>query len=131
MFFDDDGLVTVALAIRDVTYLLDFVQQDIRPKKDEPPCAQIGDFVVSQLGQFSERHAEKFIGLAMPQRLADACPSLCSRLWAELDVLPLVLREESRRDGDDKFAFGLPDSKAWKIRSIDEQAESMGRKCVR
>lgn len=123
--------MTAALAIRDVTYLLDFVQEELKPKKDGSSCAEIGDFVVDQLQQYSARHMEKFIGLAMSQRLADACPGLCSRLWAELDVLPLVLREESRREGDDKFTFGLPDSKAWKIRSIDEQAESMGRKCVR
>ncbi|PLB52794.1 UDP-Glycosyltransferase/glycogen phosphorylase [Aspergillus steynii IBT 23096] len=129
--FSDDGLVTVALAIRDVTYLLDFVQQELKPKNNGSSCAELGDFVINQLQQYSERHMEKFIGVAMPQRVADACPGLSSRLWAELDVLPLVLREESRREGDDKFAFGLPDSKAWKIRSIDEQAESMGRKCVR
>ena len=123
--------MTVALAIRDVTYLLDFVQQEIKLKKNASFCTEIGDFIVDQLQQFSERHMEKFIGLAMPERVADACPSLCSRLWAELDVLPLVLREESRREGDDKFAFGLPSGQAWKIRSLDEQAESMGRKCVR
>ncbi|THC96099.1 hypothetical protein EYZ11_004421 [Aspergillus tanneri] len=128
VLFADDGSVTVAVAIRDVTYLLEFVQQHLKPKKDQSLSSAIADFVLDQLRQFSEKHMEKFMGLAMPQHLAQSCPDFCSRLWAELDILPLVLPEESRREEDDKFTFGLPDSMTWKVRGTDEQAESMGRK---
>lgn len=92
---------------------------------------EIGDYVIGSLRNYSDCQMEKFIGLAMPKKVADECPTLCSRLWAELDVIPLVLDEGNRKSSDDKFIFGLPESKSWWHKSLDEQAESMGRKCVR
>ncbi|KAE8146365.1 hypothetical protein BDV25DRAFT_162660 [Aspergillus avenaceus] len=127
----EDGSVTVAIAIRDTTYLLDFVQETLPVKDEKAIGTVIGDFVIEQLKRFSEENLEKFIGIAMPERIAEQCPGLCSQLWSVLDIIPLVLPEGSRREGDDKFTFGIPDKTTWKTRSIDEQAESMGRKCVR
>ncbi|GFF43565.1 trehalose phosphorylase [Aspergillus udagawae] len=130
VLFADDGYATIALAIRDATYLLEFIQEKV-PRKDNKPLSQaISDFVVHQLQKFSEKHLEKFIGLAMPQHLAEACPGLCSRLWAELDVIPLVLPEENRKENEPSKQ-PLPTYPGWETRSLDEQAESMGRKCVR
>ncbi|KAF7157847.1 hypothetical protein CNMCM5623_002281 [Aspergillus felis] len=130
VLFTDDGQATIALAIRDVTYLLEFIQEKV-PRKDNKPLSQaISDFVVDQLLKFSEKHLEKFIGLAMPQHLEEACPGLCSRLWAELDVIPLVLPEEMRKENEPSKQ-PLPTYPNWETRSLDEQAESMGRKCVR
>ncbi|GMF68829.1 unnamed protein product [Aspergillus oryzae] len=126
-----DDTLTIAIAIRDTTYLLDFIQESLTLKDDQSLCSVLEKFVIDQLQEWSDAHMEKFIGLAMPERIAKQYPSLCSRLWAELDIIPLVLPEGSRREGDDKFTFGIPDSTTWKIRGIDEQAESMGRKCVR
>ncbi|KOC09936.1 putative trehalose synthase (Ccg-9) [Aspergillus flavus AF70] len=127
----EDDTLTIAIAIRDTTYLLDFIQESLTLKDDQSLCSVLEKFVIDQLQEWSDAHMEKFIGLAMPERIAKQYPSLCSRLWAELDIIPLVLPEGSRREGDDKFTFGIPDSTTWKIRGIDEQAESMGRKCVR
>ncbi|KAF7588160.1 hypothetical protein BBP40_006097 [Aspergillus hancockii] len=127
----EDGSVTVAIAIRDTTYLLDFIQETLSVKDDKSLCSVLESFVIDQLQEWSDNHLEKFIGLAMPERIANQCPGFCSKLWAQLDIIPLVLPEGSRREGDDKFTFGIPDTTTWKTRGIDEQAESMGRKCVR
>ena len=83
-----------------------------------------------KLREFGERHMEKFLGLAMPEHVAAKYPSLCSRLWAELDILPLVL-PEANLDSTSEFNTPNPNSPGWWTRALDEQAESMGRKCVR
>lgn len=70
------------------------------------------------------------MGLAMPERVAKLCPDLCSRLWLELDVIPLVLPEERRLKGR-QSQQDLPTGVDVETREIGEQAESMGRKCVR
>lgn len=84
------------------------------------------EFVLYKLREFSERHMEKFIGVAMPHHVAGKYPSLCPRLWAELDIVPLVMPEESWDRSQEFYDFP-----GWSMRSLDEQAESMGRKCVR
>ncbi|PWY84473.1 trehalose synthase (Ccg-9) [Aspergillus sclerotioniger CBS 115572] len=128
--FDNDG-VTVALAIRDTTYLLDFHQEDLVAQGGRTICAEITDYVLNQLREYSDDHLEKFIGLAMPTSVAQRCPNLCSRLWSELDVIPLVLPEESNIGVDHHVDHPVRKSTGWELKSIDEQAESMGRKCVR
>ncbi|GLB09741.1 hypothetical protein AtubIFM57258_005668 [Aspergillus tubingensis] len=130
VLFDDDG-VTVALAIRDTTYLLDFHQKDIVPQGGRTVCAEITDYVLNQLREYSDERLEKFIGLAMPTSVARRCSTLCSRLWSELDVIPLVLPEESNIGVDHYVDHPVRKSTGWELKSIDEQAESMGRKCVR
>ena len=73
---------------------------------------------------------EKVVGCAMPRRLFELCPSLCSRLWAEIDVVPIVLPQD-HKDGWDHFLSHSGGKDGWVTRTLDEQAESMGRKCVR
>jgi len=73
---------------------------------------------------------EKIVGAAIPQALDRKIPNLCSRLWKELDILPLVLDEynEPRQQSDrGSYATFL----GWKEKHVDEQADSMARKCVR
>lgn len=121
----------MAIAIRDTTYLLDFFQKKLTPSSHRTICMEIGDFVIHSLRSYSDTQMEKFNGLAMPKPIAEECPTICSRLWSELDVIPLVLEEGHRQESDDKFIFGLPEAKKWWYKSLDEQAESMARKCVR
>lgn len=106
------------------------MQRDLSIGGTRPSHRVIVDFVLTKLRKFTEEHFDKFMGLAMPQRVAQKCPDLCSRLWTELDVIPLVLPEEqqqkhqlSKRD--------LPMEVNWELRETGEQAESMSRKCVR
>lgn len=125
-----DSISTVAVAIRDTTYLLDFIQRDMSAGETGPSHVVIINYVLSRLRRFTDEHSDKFMGLAMPQRVATLCPELCSRLWAELDVIPLVLPEE-RHLQEWQSQRDLPTGVNFDSREIGEQAESMSRKCVR
>ncbi|KAJ5668750.1 hypothetical protein N7462_009820 [Penicillium macrosclerotiorum] len=128
-FFSNHRASTVAIAVRDTTYMLDFIERVFDTSEDQPCAERVTEFIVSQLKAYAEEHLEKIIGVAMPLHVADRCPVLCSRLWAELDIIPLVLPERSLMDRFTSREQPLP--KAWEARTIDEQAESMARKCVR
>ncbi|KAJ5130537.1 Glycosyl transferase family 1 [Penicillium bovifimosum] len=130
--FESPHSSTIAIAIRDVTYLLDFIEREFR---GEQACPEnVANFIIAELKSYSDNHLEKFIGISMPQYVADECPRLCPRLWAELDIVPLVMSNTSLVDrisvaqtneGDDL------EPEQWDIKTIDEQAESMARKGVR
>lgn len=68
------------------------------------------------------------MGVAMPVSFASRFPSLCPRLWRELDIVPIIL-EDGVRPGDLYMAAEAPHK--WEARGLDEQSDSMGRKCVR
>lgn len=128
-FFSTSMPSTIAIAVRDTTYLLDFIEKVFEPVGQEPSVDTATDFILEELRTYEEKHLEKIAGVAMPMLVADRCPGLCSRLWAELDILPLVLPESSLTDrytSRDPTAAQKGDPK-----TIDEQAESMSRKCVR
>jgi hypothetical protein len=77
---------------------------------------------------------EKLVGISMPEDVAQHCPRLCPRLWAELDIVPLVLSNVSLIDRMSVEQFGEPQTQpinGWDAKTIDEQAESMARKGVR
>jgi hypothetical protein len=65
----------------------------------------------------------------MPKHVADCCPKLCSRLWAELDIIPLVLPDSGLFERN--ISQAQTKTRAWDAKTIDEQAEAMSRKCVR
>jgi hypothetical protein len=50
---------------------------------------------------------------------------LCARLWLELDIIPIVLRKAEENVSWGSYDENLP------FKSLDEQAESMARKCIR
>lgn len=128
IFSSDTNTTTIAIAIRDATYLLDFDQETL--ETDPTSYAERAtDFIVTQLKEYMEKHLEKILGVAMPSRVADDCTHLCSRLWTELDIIPLALPETRLLDPFDSRE--RPEQRTWNLRTIDEQAESMARKCVR
>lgn len=61
----------------------------------------------------------------MSTELYERCPALCSRLWAELDIIPIVLR-----NSEEKVSLGLYEEDVSHGR-LDEHAESIARKCIR
>lgn len=129
--FENNHTKTIAIAIRDTTYLLDFIEKQF---EKGPLCAsEATDFILAQLKSYSEEHLEKIVGVSMPEHIADRCPTLCPRLWAELDIIPLVMSNAALIDrmsvgqtSDEQEAA----SDGW-VKTVDEQAESMARKGVR
>jgi hypothetical protein len=112
---------------------LDSVEKEFT---DGQACArEASDFIISELKNYSKMHMEKIVGLGMPRHVAEHCPTLCSRLWAELDIIPLVLSESALVDrlsvGQSIETRGSSAAGTWDTKTVDEQAESMARKCVR
>ncbi|KAJ5643839.1 uncharacterized protein N7484_006346 [Penicillium longicatenatum] len=128
-YFSTSKPSTVAIAFRDTTYLLDFIEKVFDTPEHKEGAEATIDFIVSELKSYGEKHLEKIIGACMPKHVADRLPRLCSRLWAELDILCLVLPESTL---DDQYTSRVPKgTRKGDPKSIDEQAESMSRKCVR
>ncbi|KAL4913709.1 hypothetical protein BDW62DRAFT_191938 [Aspergillus aurantiobrunneus] len=129
--FEKDKAV-FAVAIRDATYLVDFAQEELPLRDDSSLESQVEDYIMGHLHRWCDTHLEKIIGLAIPQQLTQTCPTIGSRLWLELDIIALVLSDSSRLDfGGEELRYEFQKSTDWELRTLDEQAESMARKCVR
>ncbi|KAJ5665015.1 uncharacterized protein N7477_007463 [Penicillium maclennaniae] len=114
----------IAIAFRDVTYLLDFIETVLPPEATE---VEIGQSIISELKEYSDIHLEKIVGIALPRTLHERIPSLCPQLWAEMDILPIALDEESS-----VISYAENETRVHlEHKAIDEQAESMARKCTR
>ncbi|KAJ5135712.1 uncharacterized protein N7515_004990 [Penicillium bovifimosum] len=114
----------IAIAFRDPTYLLDFLEKSLPPAATE---LDISQSIINELKNYSDVHLEKILGVALPRTLHGRMPSLSQRLWAELDILPILLDEESsiESSADNETCVHLID------KGIDEQADSLARKCTR
>jgi hypothetical protein len=123
--FSENSPPVVAIAIRDTTYLLDFFEDKVCNNQNHTSDDAVMDFIIAKLRDYSGEQLEKFLGVAMPVYLANRLPQLCSRLWKELDIVPLVSWEEESSHSD-----GLQPT-AWETKSNDELAESMARRCIR
>ncbi|EEH37656.2 clock-controlled gene-9 protein [Paracoccidioides lutzii Pb01] len=121
----DKNEVVISLAIRDTTYFLDFSEHHFPVGESFHPTADvITDFVILELCRYEHEHLEKFLGIALPKDLAERCPHLCPRLWHELDIVPLVLH------GKGVHSVGWINREFWNSKTLDEQAESVARKCI-
>lgn len=111
--------------MRDSCYPLDFAQFEFTSGSRRDGWAGFTEFVLGKVRSYQEKHSQKFVGLAMSSELCERCPALCSRLWAELDIIPIVLRSS-----EEKVSLGLYEEDLT-YKSLDEQAESIARKCIR
>jgi hypothetical protein len=120
--FSDAHTAVVAVAIHDDTYLLDFSVKDIRTNgganKGKDPIA---DYVINELEKYEHANLAKFIGAGLPIELKTKAPRLCSRLWLELDIVPITIKPDAEEPRDQRF---------WNAKCVDEQADSMARKCI-
>ena len=119
--FSDDHTAVVALAIHDTVYLIDFsvrhILLDDALKMGED---LIAEYVISEVEKYEHENFAKFIGAGLPTTLKYMSPNLCSRLWLELDIVPIVMRPD---DEHKEKTF-------WDVKRVDEQADSMARKCI-
>jgi hypothetical protein len=116
---------TLALAVRDSSYPLDFAQFEFPTCSRRDGWAGLTEFILGRAKDYQEKHNQKIVGLAMSTELCEQCPELCSRLWAELDIIPIVLRSS-----EEKVSLGVYEENL-SYRSLDENAESIARKCIR
>ncbi|KAK6222228.1 clock-controlled gene-9 protein (glycosyl transferase group 1) [Colletotrichum tabaci] len=119
--FADSHTAVVALAIHDTVYLIDFTVKHINlDDATQTGNDAIADYIISTLEDYEHANFSKFIGAGLPMTLKYMSQSLCSRLWLDLDIVPVVLRPD---DEHKEKSF-------WDIKRVDEQADSMARKCI-
>ncbi|PBP19434.1 trehalose synthase [Diplocarpon rosae] len=123
--FSEDQSAVVAVAIHDNTYLVDFSVQTIQLKEKAETEDPIADYVLKELEKYEHVNIAKFVGAGLSTELLKKAPRLCSRLWLDLDIIPISIVPEL--EGYEK------ESKArsfWSSKCVDEQADSMARKCI-
>jgi hypothetical protein len=112
----------VAIAIHDSTYLLDFSVKTLELSGAED---QVADYVLGELETYEHQNLAKFIGAGIPHSLMKKSPKLCSRLWLELDIVPISIMPEL-----EGLETETKDRIYWDVKCVDEQADSMARKCI-
>lgn len=119
--FADDHTAAVALAIHDSVYLIDFsVKHIVLDDSMKSGHDLIADYVISAIQDYEHENFAKFIGAGLPTTVKYMSPSLCSRLWLEIDIVPIVVRPDEEHK----------ERSFWDIKRVDEQADSMARKCI-
>jgi alpha,alpha-trehalose phosphorylase (configuration-retaining) len=83
------------------------------------------DYIISELQAYERKNFCKFIGAGLPYELMEKAPKLCSRLWAELDTVPIAMHP----DGEG-HSSNHKNKEYWDLKCVDEQADSMARKCI-
>ncbi|PCH38476.1 glycosyltransferase family 4 protein [Wolfiporia cocos MD-104 SS10] len=82
----------VAISIHDSVYNTDFASSVV-PYDASNPEAQAGSIekhVLDALRKFSTEHLCKFLGAGVTLSLLREAPNLCTRLWLEMDIVPIV-----------------------------------------
>ena len=79
----------------------------------------IEDHIITNLADYRKQHVCKLLGIGVTVELDRAAPYLCSRLWSELDIVPIVFKGTTLED--DKTP----------VENVDELADSAVRKCLR
>lgn len=118
--------VTIKLCwtIHDGCYSIDFHLHEVvleREASDEQAKDTIASRIIAGLKSFEHRHRCKFVGVGLTEHLLLLCPKLSTTLWLELDIIPAI------------FSSGLSPlstNRGVALRSTDDQADSMVRKCV-
>ncbi|TPX13378.1 uncharacterized protein E0L32_006108 [Thyridium curvatum] len=119
--FSDDHTAVVAIAIHDTVYLTDFsVRSIVLDDAMRMDTDLIADYVIAEVERYEHENFSKFIGAGLPTTLKYMSPKLCSRLWLELDIVPIVMRPDDEHK----------DRNFWDAKNVDEQADSMARKCI-
>lgn len=116
----EDHKVAVSLAAHDTTYLVDFTVEHLQLKGDTASEDVIADYVIRTVEKYEHEHYVKMIGAGVPTPVTKLSPTLCSRLWLDIDVIPIVIEPDYKAE---QPSF-------WEAKHVDEQADSMARKCV-
>lgn len=81
--------------------------------------------MVSRLEKFRHEHLCKILGAGLSVDLHRHSPRLASRLWQDLDIVPMVFRVGT--DLSPETVRSVQSGHEW---SIDEQADSVAKKCI-
>jgi alpha,alpha-trehalose phosphorylase (configuration-retaining) len=121
---DEHGQVEVGYAAHDGTYSIDFAVHVFETLDPDSSVAQdmsdeLANHIVSSILGYQQDHLYKFVGAGVTKALVNMSPQLPSRLWSELDIVPMVFEQEPE-------ILGAPID----VKSVDEEADEMARKCL-
>ncbi|KAH8102865.1 trehalose phosphorylase [Cristinia sonorae] len=81
----------IAISIHDSVYNTDFASAVIPYKPNSPgQDAAIERHILQTLNSFSREHLCKFLGAGVTLSLLKEAPNLCTRLWLDMDIVPVV-----------------------------------------
>lgn len=89
----DNAGIEIAISVHDGTYNTDFAQATITfsaPFDPKAAEAAIEKHIIHTLKTFGSSHLSKFIGAGVTVILLNHAPNLCTRLWLDLDIVPIV-----------------------------------------
>ncbi|KAI9764961.1 MAG: hypothetical protein M1840_007883 [Geoglossum simile] len=117
--------VAVSVAVHDSVYSIDYSEHLLKIPESSSVGDLIAEYVLMALQKYECEHLCKFLCAGLPADLLKSSPRLCSRLWAEMDVIPIVLHVRGRLvdEGELKHLH-------WKSKTVDEQADSMARRSI-
>lgn len=86
------SVIEIALSVHDSVYSTDFASASIpySPNDPEKTAVDIEKHVIQTLRNFSSEHLCKFLGAGVTLTLLKESPNLCTRLWLDLDIVPIV-----------------------------------------
>lgn len=128
--FTEDSSTRFAIVIRSSSELVNFFECTLPCQDSQEAATEVPILILDKLIQYRNVFQEKIAGIALPRGLSQRCPSLAMKLWEVLDAVPLVIEQEKHRraKGDQgELATFL----GWDEKQMDEQADSMVRKCIR
>lgn len=128
--FTESSGPRLAIAFSNCYQLVDYLEYEAKTRGFNLAPSEFCDSVIAELKQYSRTYAEKIVALALPKEVDERFPDFCPRLWMELDCIPIVL-EQLHRPRRKTDQGNLSTFSSWNTKSLDEQADSMMRKCVR
>ncbi|CEL09001.1 hypothetical protein ASPCAL12145 [Aspergillus calidoustus] len=124
-----DSVARFAIVVRNVSDLVRFFECQLPLVPKHNRATAVPDLILRTLIEYRNAINEKLAAVALPRSLADQCPTLCLQLWKELDAVPYVIAREPHQrthaDQGERATFA-----GWEEKQIDEQADSIARKCI-
>ncbi|TKA83879.1 hypothetical protein B0A55_00126 [Friedmanniomyces simplex] len=123
----DHNIVEVAFVCHDGVYSVDFALHELYTRATEhtrddagSAAGAITDHIIDNIRDYEGKHLAKFAGAGISSYLAEKSPGLPARLWADLDILPIVLSDDQTAPQENE-----PGSVPVEL---DEMADAMARR---
>lgn len=115
----DNREIEIAFCIHDGTYSTDFATHIIHHNSNRNRAQEVANYVITHIREYEKEHMHKYAGAGITENTKKISSTLPSRLWAELDIVPMVFSQtlEYQEGSTNKL-------------EVDEQADSMARKCI-
>ncbi|KAI9687559.1 MAG: hypothetical protein M1822_002169 [Bathelium mastoideum] len=115
----EHGEVEIGFCVHDGTYNTDFAVHVVQHHHDRDRTQVVADYIIASIREYEKQHLHKYAGAGITERTMQISPTLPSRLWAELDIVPMVFAQVLA------YQEGFTDKLG-----LDEQADAMARKCI-